>query len=224
MSEQKLIGLPRTEFGKGAARRLRRESRIPAVMYGHGDTTTHLSLPGHETMMAFKHANALLDIEVNGKVQLALAKEVQRHPVTWDIEHVDLVEVKRGEKVEVEVYVQVTGEAAPGTVVGLEEQTLLISADASKLPEQIEVSVEGLEVGEHVLAEAVTLPAGVELVTDPEVLVVNISAERTAEEVEAELEEAEAEIAETKGEPEPTAEEAPVETAADSEESTESED
>lgn len=223
MSEMKLVGQPRTEFGKGAARRLRRESRIPAVMYGHGADTVHLSLPGHETMMAFKRANALLDIEIDGKVQLALAKDVQRHPVTWEIEHVDLVEVKRGEKVEVEVYVQVTGEAAPGTVVGLEEQTLLIKADASKLPDQIEVSVEGLEVGEHVLAEAVKLPAGVELVTEPDALVINISAERTAEEVEAELEEAEAEIAEAKGEPEPKEAEAPAEDEENTE-STESED
>lgn len=210
MSELKLVGLPRTEFGKGAARRLRRESRIPAVMYGHGSDPIHLSLPGHETMLAFKHANALLDIELEGKTQLALAKEVQRHPVSSQIEHVDLVEVKRGEKVEVEVYVHATGEAAPGTVVGLEEQTLLISADATKLPESVEVSVEGLEVGEHVMADAVPLPSGVELVTDPETLVINVSAERSAEEVEAELEEAEAEVSGEKAEPE-TIEETPAE-------------
>ncbi|WGW10769.1 50S ribosomal protein L25/general stress protein Ctc [Saxibacter everestensis] len=193
MTDIKLNAVERTEFGKGAARRLRRASQIPAVLYGHGGEPHHITLPSHETFLALKHSNALFDIQVDGKSTLAIAREVQRHPVSRDIEHVDLAIVTRGEKVEVDVTVHVTGEAAPGTLVSLEYQALTVSADATKLPEGVEVSVDGRQVGDQIHASDVVLPTGVELVTDPEMLVINVTAQPTAEQVEAELEEAEAE-------------------------------
>lgn len=179
MADFKLIAEPRDEFGKGAARRIRRAGRIPAVVYGHGGDPVHISLEGHATMMALKHANALLEIESTdgAKNVLAIARDVQIEPVRREIEHVDLIIVKRGEKIEVDVPVHVVGDAAPGTMVSQVESTLAVLADATKLPELFEVSVEGRPAGEHILAELVELPAGVELVADPELLVVNISEE-----------------------------------------------
>lgn len=179
MADFKLIAEPRDEFGKGAARRIRRAGRIPAVVYGHGGDPVHVSLDGHATMMALKHANALLEIESTdgSKNVLAIARDVQIEPVRREIEHVDLIIVKRGEKIEVDVPVHVVGDAAPGTMVSQVESTLAVLADATKLPELFEVSVEGRPAGEHILAEQVELPAGVELVADPELLVVNISEE-----------------------------------------------
>ncbi|MCI4011440.1 50S ribosomal protein L25/general stress protein Ctc [Brevibacterium sp. ZH18] len=179
MADFKLIAEPRNEFGKGAARRTRRAGRIPAVIYGHGGDPVHVSLPSHATMMALKHANALLEIESTdgAKNILAIARDVQTDVVTREIEHLDLIIVKRGEKIEVEVPVHIIGESAPGTMVQQEESTLLIKADATKLPELIEVSVEGRPAGEHVLAGQVELPSGSELAADPELLVVNISEE-----------------------------------------------
>ncbi len=198
MSDIKLTAQPRTEFGKGAARRVRRENKIPAVVYGHGTQPLHITLPGHETMLALKVTNALLEITVEGgteeqKEMLALAKDVQRDPVRRVIEHVDLVLVRRGEKVHVEIPVHVVGEAAAGTVVTVEHQTLTVEAEATHLPENVEVSVEGLEAGTLILAGDVTLPTGSTLVTDPDALVVNVTAQVSAEAAEAELAEAEAE-------------------------------
>ncbi|GAB2691673.1 50S ribosomal protein L25/general stress protein Ctc [Thalassiella azotivora] len=194
MSETKLTAENRTEFGKGAARRIRRADKIPAVVYGHGEAPRHITLPGHDTMLALKHSNALLAVAIEGEGEvLALAKDVQRDPVKRFIEHVDLVVVRRGEKVEVEVPVHVTGDAAPETVVTVDHQTLLVEAEATHLPEQVEVSVEGAEAGTLVHASDVVLPDGVTLVTDPEALVVNVSAQVTAEALESELTEAEAE-------------------------------
>ena len=166
MSEIKLAAEARTEFGKGAARRVRRAGKIPAVLYGHGTDPLHVTLPGHETMMALKHSNALFSIELDGKAQLAIAKDVQREPVRNVIEHVDLLIVKKGEKVEVEVPVHVVGESVPGTIHLLEQLTLVVEADATRLPDSIEVSVDGLEAGSVVYAGDVTLPEGVTLVTD----------------------------------------------------------
>jgi large subunit ribosomal protein L25 len=184
----------RTEFGKGAARRIRRDHKIPAVVYGHGTAPAHIALPGHETMLALKNANALMTITVDGEEILALAKDVQRDPVRQVIEHVDLVLVRRGEKVQVEIGVHLVGEAAAETVVTVESQTLLVEAEATHIPENVEVSVEGATAGTQVHASDVRLPPGTTLVTDPEILVVNVSQARTAEDVDAELAEAEADL------------------------------
>ena len=200
--EIRLEAQTRTEFGKGAARRIRREHKIPAVMYGHGSEPVHITLPGHDTMMALKHSNALLTIVVDGDEQLALAKDVQRHMIKPVIEHVDLVVVKKGEKVTVDVPVHVEGEAGPETVVTVDSQTLEVEADVTKLPESLVVSVEGLEAGTQILASQVEMPEGATLVTDGETLVVNITEQISAEALEAELAEAEAEAGIEQDEPE----------------------
>lgn len=183
----------RTEFGKGAARRTRREGKVPAVLYGHGTDPVHLSLPGHATMMALKVQNAVLTLDIEGDEQLALVKDVQRDPIKRSIEHVDLVIVRKGEKVVVDVPVHVEGEAGPETVVTVENATLSVEAEATHIPETVVVSVEGLEAGTQVLASEVELPAGVTLVTDAEALVVNVTQAISAEALEAELAEAESE-------------------------------
>ncbi len=193
MSETKLIAETRTAFGKGAARKIRRDHKIPAVIYGHGTAPVHITLPGHETLMALKNANALLEIEIDGEVQLALAKDVQRDPIKPVIDHVDLVVVKRGEKVTVDVAVHTEGEAGPETVVTVDSQTLELEVLATNIPDDVVVSVEGLPAGTQILAGQVELPEGATLVTDPEVLVVNVTAQVTAEALESELAEAEAE-------------------------------
>jgi large subunit ribosomal protein L25 len=212
--EVKLTAELRTEFGKGAARRIRRAHKVPAVLYGHGTAPIHISLPGHETLLALRTANALLSIEVNGSSQLALPKQVQRDPLKHTIEHVDLVIVRRGEKVTVDVPVQVQGEAGPETLVVVDHNAIPVQAEATHIPEQIVVSVEGLPPGTQILARDLKLPAGSSVDLDPETLIVNVTNAPTAEAVEAELAEAEAEagieptLAPTA---EPTPEEAPAE-------------
>ncbi len=214
MPEVKLTAELRTEFGKGAARRIRRAHKVPAVLYGHGTAPIHISLPGHETLLALRTANALLSIEVNGSSQLALPKQVQRDPLKHTIEHVDLVIVRRGEKVTVDVPVQVQGEAGPETLVVVDHNAVPVQAEATHIPEQIVVSVEGLPPGTQILARDLKLPAGSSVDLDPETLIVNVTNAPTAEAVEAELAEAEAEagieptLAPTA---EPTSEEAPAE-------------
>lgn len=175
MSEVKLVATARTEFGKGAARRLRRAHQIPAVLYGHGSDPVHVSLPGHETMLAVKHANALFEIELDGKTTLALAKDVQIEPVRNVIEHVDLLIVKKGEKVSVEVPVHVVGESAPGTIHVVETQAVSLEAEATHLPQNVEVDIEGLEAGAIVHASDVKLPKGATLVTDADAIVLTVS-------------------------------------------------
>lgn len=189
MSEIKLIAEARSEFGKGAARRIRRDQKVPAVLYGHGTDPLHVTLPGHETMMALKHSNALFSIELDGKAQLAIAKDVQRDPVRDIIEHVDLLLVKKGEKVAVEVNVHVVGESAPGTIHIVEQQTLHIEAEAMHLPESVEVNIEGLQAGAVVYASDIPLPVGSLLLTDPTADVVIVS-ELRAETSPADAEEA----------------------------------
>ena len=189
MSEIKLAAEARTEFGKGAARRIRRENKIPAVLYGHGTDPVHITLPGHATMLAMRQSNVLFSIELDGKSQLAVAKDVQRTPVNSIIEHVDLLLVRRGEKIVVDINVNVVGESAPGTIHFVEAQTLSVEAEATHLPESVDVSIEGLEAGSHVTAGEVELPSGVVLLTDPEAAVVAVSEPRA--EVAAEDEEAE---------------------------------
>jgi large subunit ribosomal protein L25 len=162
-------------------------------MYGHGTDPVHITLPGHETMLALKNTNALLTIVLEGKEQLALAKDVQRDPIKPVIEHVDLVVVRAGERVKVDVPVHVVGDAAPDTMVALDLQTLEVEVAATAIPELVQVSVEGATPGTQVLAGGVTLPEGAVLVTDPEALVVNVTTAITSEALEAELAEAEAE-------------------------------
>jgi large subunit ribosomal protein L25 len=183
----------RTKFGKGAARQIRREHKIPAVMYGHGADPVHITLVGHDAMMALKNPNALLTIVLDGEEQLALAKDVQRDPIKPVIEHIDLVIVRKGEKVTVDVNVHVEGEAAPETIVSLDHSSLQLEVLATNIPESVTVSVDGLEVGTQILAGAVELPEGATLVTDPEALVVNITQQISEEALEAELADAEAE-------------------------------
>lgn len=190
MTEVKLAAVARTEFGKGAARRIRRAHQIPAVLYGHGSEPLHIALPGHETMLALKHSNALLTIQLDGKNHLAIAKDVQRDAVRSTIDHVDLLAVKKGEKIAVFVPVHVTGESAPGTIHFVETQTLHVEAEATHLPESIEVSVEGLEAGTTVRGADVTFPAGVTFLGDPEEPVLAVQLPQAAEEEAAETTEA----------------------------------
>jgi large subunit ribosomal protein L25 len=194
MSEIKLTAERRTQFGKGAARKLRRAHQIPAVIYGHGTDPVHVALPGHATMLALKTPNALLSVELEGNSTLVLAKDVQRDPIKPVIEHIDLVVVRRGEKVNVEVPVHVEGEAGPDTLVTLDLQTLELAVEATHIPERVVISVEGLGAGTQILAGSVELPEGAALVTDPEALVVNVTAQVSAEALEEELAEAEAEV------------------------------
>jgi large subunit ribosomal protein L25 len=189
----KLAAEKRTDFGKGAARKIRRAGNIPAVMYGHGTAPVHISLPGHDTFQALKHTNALLTIVVDGKEQLALAKDIQRDPIKPVIEHIDLVVVRKGEKVTVEVPVHVEGDAAPETLVNLDHTSLQLEVEATHIPENVVVSVEGLEAGTQILAGQVELPKGATLVTDAEALVVNVTQAISEAALEAELAEAEAE-------------------------------
>jgi large subunit ribosomal protein L25 len=187
MSKNKLVATARTKFGKGAARSIRREHNIPAVMYGHGTQPVHISLPGHETMMALKVSNVLLTIEIDGKEQLALAKDIQRDPVRLIIEHVDLVVVRKGEKVHVDVPVHVVGVAAVETVVTVENNTVELAVEATQIPDHVEVLIAGLESGTQIHAGDLVLPTGAELLTDSATLIVNITQAISAEALEAEL-------------------------------------
>jgi large subunit ribosomal protein L25 len=178
MAEIKLAAEARTEFGKGAARRIRRDNKIPAVLYGHGGDPVHVTLPGHESMLALRQTNVLLNIDVDGKGQLAVAKDVQRDPVRNTIEHIDLQVVRAGEKITVDIAVNIVGESAPGTIHLVEEQTLSVEAEATHLPESVEVSIEGLEAGAQIHAEDVALPEGSTLLTDPKAVVVLVTEPR----------------------------------------------
>jgi len=188
VSEVRLAAEPRTEFGKGAARRTRRAGKIPAVLYGHGSDPQHVALPALEFARVVREqgSNAVLNIDVDGQPQLALTKTVTVHPIRRHIEHVDLLIIRRGEKVVVDVYLVVTGNAAPDTLVTQELVSLQVEADAMSIPEEIEVSVEGAEIGTQILASDVPLPPGVGLRTDPEYLVVNIVAAPTTADLESE--------------------------------------
>jgi large subunit ribosomal protein L25 len=186
----------RDSFGKGFARRLRAAGKIPAVLYGHGTEPVHVALPGHQVSLIIRRANALLELDIDGKEQLALVKDVQKDPVHQIIEHIDLLVVKKGEKVAIDVPIVVTGESAPGTIANLDATTLSIEAEATHIPQNVEVSVEGLEDGAHITAADVKLPKGSTLLTDAETLVVAISIpvlEVEEDEAPAEGEEAAAE-------------------------------
>ncbi len=188
----------RSEFGKGAARRIRREDKVPAVVYGHGNDPIHLTLPGHDTMMAIKHggANALLELDIEGKSQLALTKQVQIDPVRRTLEHVDFVAVRLGEKVTVDVPIVVVGEAARETLVVIENSTVQVEAEATTIAESFEVDVTDAEAGTQFLAGDLALPPGTTLLMDAETLLVNVTAQ-VEQDLGEEPEAAEGEAGET---------------------------
>ncbi|WP_300265646.1 50S ribosomal protein L25/general stress protein Ctc [Microbacterium sp.] len=165
----------REQFGKGFARRLRAAGKIPAVIYGHGTDPVHIALPGHQVSLIIRRANALLDLDIEGKEQLALVKDVQRDPVQQIIEHVDLLVVKKGEKVHVEVPIYTTGTSFSGTIVTIDVNTIRLEVAATDIPEHLEVSVEGLEEGAHITAGDVVLPKGATLLDEPDLLLLAVS-------------------------------------------------
>jgi len=201
VSENKIAAVSRTEFGKGAARRTRREGLVPAVLYGHGSDPIHVSLPGHEVLLALRVANALLTVTIDGgKEQLALPKQVQRNPIKGTIEHVDLVIVKRGEKVTVEVPLVVVGDDKIEGLIVMDQQSISLEAEATNIPASIEVSVAGLAIGDTITAGDLVLPQGAVFHGSADDLILSIAEQRAAEaalgeETEAEAAEAEAEEA-----------------------------
>lgn len=195
MAEIRIVAEPRTEFGKGGARRTRRAGWLPAVLYGRGAEPRHLSLPARDFAHALRSgANVLLRVELNGRSDLALPKAVQRDPVRGVIEHVDLLLVRRGEKVRVEVPVQIVGEAPPDALVDQQLTTLTVEAEATHIPGRFEADISGLAIGGAVHARDIVLPSGVVLQADPEAIVVHLMTAPTAAEVEAEVAAAEAEL------------------------------
>ena len=196
MPEVRLSAEPRTQFGKGGARRTRRAGKIPAVIYGHGADPRHVSLPAREFAQALKHGgmNVLLTVSVDGADQLAIPKAIQRHPIKGIFEHVDLLAVRRGEKVTIDVPLQIVGEVVRGGLLAQENMTVSIEAEATNLPSGIEVSIEGVEIGSHITAGDLALPAGATLADDPEQVLLLIQEAPSAEEVEAELAEAASEL------------------------------
>ncbi|MFD9460422.1 50S ribosomal protein L25/general stress protein Ctc [Streptomyces sp. NPDC060027] len=175
MSEIKLAAETRTEFGKGAARRIRRESKVPAVVYGHGTDPVHITLPGHELLLALRTPNVLLSLDINGKSELAIPKAVQRDAIRGHLEHVDLILVTRGEKVTVEVFVQTEGELAPGSfLVENVLNTLTVEAEATHIPESVTVSIAGLEAGASIHAKDIKLPKGTTLAIDEDAVVIQV--------------------------------------------------
>ena len=188
MSEVRIAAEPRTEFGKGAARRVRRAGKVPAVLYGHGDAPRHVSLPGHELMLALKHdANVLLTLTTEQGDQLALPRAVVRDPIKGHLEHLDLVSVRRGEKVTVDVPVVLTGEAGPDVLVDQQLLAVTVEAEATHLPSELTLSIEGLAAGTSITAGTIVLPQGTTLSQDPEQVVVQGLGQVSEEQLEAEL-------------------------------------
>jgi large subunit ribosomal protein L25 len=195
----KVVAENRDQFGKGAARKIRAAGKIPAVLYGHGTDPQHLTLPAHQMGLILRKANAVLDLDIAGTSQLALVKDVQKDPVHQIIEHIDLIIVRRGEKVQIDIPVHVEGEPFSGTIVVQDLSTVSVEAEATHIPEHIVVDVEGLEDGTHITAADLELPAGSTLLSDPEALVVAITlpSAPAAEATEEAEEAAQAEAAET---------------------------
>jgi large subunit ribosomal protein L25 len=188
VSEVRIAAEPRDQFGKGAARQIRRQGRVPAVLYGHGTDTRHVSLPGHDVLLALRTANVLIRLEgLPGGNELALPKSVQRDPIRGSVEHVDLILVTQGEKVTVDVAVQVTGEIAPDGLLDQQLVQIAVEAEATNIPTGIEVSVEGMTIGAAVHAGDLSLPEGATLAVDADLLVLHVIAAPTAEQMEADL-------------------------------------
>ncbi len=185
--ENNLVAVVRTEFGKGAARRARRDGQVPTVLYGHGEDPRHLNVPARDfaAILRAHGTNAILTLDIEGTEQVALTKSVVVHPIRNYIEHADLLVIKKGEKVTIDVPVVVTGDAAAGTMVAQDAATISLEADALHIPEQIEVSVEGLEAGTQILASQLELPKGSTLQADADVLIVNVTAAATEASEEA---------------------------------------
>ena len=194
-TDTKVVAEVRENFGKGYARRLRAAGKIPAVIYGHGTDPVHVSRPGHQVSLLIRRANAVLELDVAGTQQLTLVKDVQKDPVHQIIEHIDLLVVKKGEKIQVDVPVVVLGEPFAGTIANLENTTVLLEVEATHIPQHIEVDVEGLEDGTHITAADLKLPQGSSLVVDPETLIVAVSVPTSALAAEEEIAEADAEVA-----------------------------
>lgn len=176
-NENHLVTEVRESFGKGAARKIRATGKIPAVIYGHGTDPQHVTLPGHEVSLILRKSNQVLELDIAGKIQLALVKDVQKDPVRQIIEHIDLIVVRKGEKVIVDVPVHLEGESVAGSSVNQDANTISLEVEATHIPESVVVSIEGLEEGAQLHAKDVTLPAGATLVTDPETLIVGITGE-----------------------------------------------
>lgn len=187
-AENNLIAAVRTKTGKGASRQARREGKVPAVLYGHGADPRHLELPARELAAVLRNfgTNAVLTLDIDGTEALALPKAIEIHPIRRNIQHVDLIIVRRGEKVTVEVNVIVEGDAGPDTLVNQESNTIEIESDAMSIPESLTLSVEGIRAGTQFLASQIPLPDGVTLVSDPELLVVNVIPAPTADDLESE--------------------------------------
>ena len=194
-TDTKVVAEVRENFGKGYARRLRAAGKIPAVIYGHGTDPVHVSLPGHQVSLLIRRANAVLELDVAGTQQLTLVKDVQKDPVHQIIEHIDLLVVKKGEKIQVDEPVVVVGEPFAGTIANLDNATVLLEVEATHIPQNIEVDVEGLEDGVRITAADLTLPQGASLVVDPETLIVAVSVPTAALAAEEEIAEADAEVA-----------------------------
>jgi large subunit ribosomal protein L25 len=196
VSEVRLTAETRTEFGKGGARRTRRAGKVPAVIYGHGADPRHVALPAREFANAIRHGggNVLLTLDVDGGEQLAIPKSIQRHPIKGYFEHVDLLAVRRGEKVTVDVPVHIVGSVVPGGLLNHEANTISVEAEATNLPTGFEVSIDGLEIGSHITAGDIELPSGSALITDPEATVLIIAEAPTEAELEAEMAEAAEEL------------------------------
>lgn len=188
MSESKIAAVSRTEFGKGAARRTRRAGLVPAVLYGHGTDPVHLSLPGHDVQLALRVANAVLEISIDGgKSQLALAKQVQKNPIKGDIEHLDLVIVRKGEKVTVEVALVIVGDHPSDRMVMMDQQTIALEVEATHIPTSVEIDVTGLEIGDTVTAKDLKLPAGAVFPGEPDDLMLSVAATPSQAALDAEL-------------------------------------
>ncbi|MBK8448317.1 MAG: 50S ribosomal protein L25/general stress protein Ctc [Micropruina sp.] len=189
MAEVKISAVARTEFGKGAARRTRRDGLVPAVLYGHGTDPQHVSLPGHETLLALRVANALLSISVDGDTpQLALPKQVQRNPIRGNLEHVDLVIVRHGEKVTVEVRLNVIGaDDRPDRVIVMDQQTIALEVEATNIPVAVDIDVTGLGVGDSIAAKDLNLPEGAAFPGAPDDLILSVAAAKSQEQIDAEL-------------------------------------
>lgn len=220
MPEVHIVATPRTEFGKGSARRERRAGRVPAVLYGHGTQPRHVSLPGHDVLLALRTANVLIRLDgLTGGSELALPKAVQRDPIKGTVEHVDLILVRRGEKVTVDVPVTVSGEVAADGLLDQQLVQISVQAEATRIPPAIEVDVAGMPVGTSVHAGDLRLPSGVSLAGEPDQLVLHVIAAPTAAQIEAEIgvapEVVEAPAAPAEGAPEPARAEAPAEPSAE---------